>query len=243
MKSMAGIMASFILPAPRPRLDLRRWCARRAGNAGHQYDHRLPYTLNDFTYATDGFRCLRVRPESGDVEQQKRLIPKVESLSWNHDRLKGWRSLPRLEWLEADDSTCHECDGYGLAGDAVYQECEPCGGTGNEWVGSNYDLSYPVPCPHCKSEGHIAPAGSVPCVACKGKPYGRRPSVVRLDGRYFDAHFYEQVRELGGEFVHDNWMCKPSYPMLKFQFFGGVGLLMGMDPVGVGRRLVKKGGA
>ncbi len=72
IKTMAASLASFIIPAPRPRLDLKRFCARTPYGV---YDLKLPYTLADYTYATDGYACLRVRPASGDVVQHEGKIP------------------------------------------------------------------------------------------------------------------------------------------------------------------------
>lgn len=228
-------LASFFLPAPRPRLDLLRFCAQEPWG---RYDLRLPFVFRDFAYASDAHCCLRVPPATADQERGQGEAPPFTSLSWNHDCLRGWRSLPKLDAQLARDSYCPTCDGYGhLRGEkpAVCDECERCGGTGVCWAGSNYDLSYPVQCRTCKGLGHVQPAGAVVCPTCQGYAVGVFPSVTILDGRYFDAQLYEKVRTLGGEYVHDQFK---GSSLLKFRFDGGDGVLMGLDSGPVERRLV-----
>lgn len=236
LKLAAAALVSFVLPAPRRELDLMKFCRRRPLG---KYDCTLPYELEDFTFATDAKICVRVRPQSGDVIQAKGQVPPFDALSWNHERIRGWRPLPRLEPLLAKDSACPVCDGFGLEGDDIFQECERCDGCGNEWTGADYHLSYPITCRVCKGKGHVAPPGAAVCRACKGEAIGTFPSVVNLDGRYFEARLYELARQTGAEFVHDNWNAISRFPMLKFAFPSGVGLLMGIEVGAVDRRLVK----
>jgi hypothetical protein len=49
--ALAGAAVSFVLPAPRERIDLRRWCHR--GEYG-KYDMTLPWEVREWVYATDG---------------------------------------------------------------------------------------------------------------------------------------------------------------------------------------------
>ncbi len=238
LKTMAAGLAAFILPAPRPRIDLGKWTASVASG---NYDLRTPYTLDEFTYATDAFACVRVRPESGDVVQRHGKIPPLTGLPWNHDALRGWRRLPRLEALEADDSYCPRCSGYGwlnASGRPVCgTDCERCDGMGKEWVGADYHLSHPVKCRACGGRGYIQPPNSGVCPTCCGLAIGRFASIVRLDGRYFNANLYEKAWSLGGEYVHDDWLDKHDHPMIKFRFPDGLGLLMGLEGALVERRL------
>lgn len=243
LKALAASVAAFILPAPRPRLNIETFCARLPGNG--KYNLQSPYVTEDFVYATDGFACLRVRPESADVTQCVGPVPPFHTLSWDHDRKKGWRTLPRLDALMADGSDCPACCGYGhMSGDlpAVGEECETCGGTGDEWVGSNYHISHPITCRACKGSGHLPPPGAAVCAACNGKAIGRFASIVRLDGRYFDVHLYEKWRRLGAEFVHDNFNGIHDQPLLKTRVADGDGLLLGLDAEAAERRLVGEGG-
>lgn len=235
LKAMATGLATFILPAPGRQIDLKTFCSPYEKP---KYDMRLPYVMEDWTYATDGRACVRVRPEFLDTPQHKGEIPPFGTLSWNHGRLKGWRELPRLEPLPARDSCCPVCDGMGYRPGVIPTECPTCDGMGQEWVGAAYNISHPITCRDCNGRGHVAP-DCPECAHCKGKALGTFPSVVILAGRYFDAPLYEKVRALGGEYLHDNLNCNPAFPLLKFRFEGGDGMLMGMDKAGVERRLVK----
>ena len=236
MGALLGAAVSFVLPVPRPRIDLMRFCSR---HDMPKYDMRLPWEHQDYTYATDGYACVRVRPESGDRRQHEGKMPPFGDLSWNHARLRGWRELPRLEPLLADQSDCPACGGTGFLGGAVGKDCPACDGLGRVWVGDGWNLSVPVKCQPCDGKGFVPPPGVPVCANCRGNAVGVFPSVVRLDDRYFAADQYERVRVIGCDFLHDNCDADPSYPMLRFRFEGGEGLLMGMDAAGVERRLVK----
>ena len=228
-----GAAVSFILPAPRPRLDLLQFC----GEDTWKYSLSLPWECQDHTYATDGRACVRVRPESADQVQRRGEMPPFGSLPWEHARLRGWRELPRLEPLLASDSECPVCDGRGYEGGVIASGCPHCDGTGHDWVGNGWDLSVPVKCKACAGRGYVLPPGAVVCCNCKGNAIGVFPSVVRLgDGAYFDAKLYGRVRRLGGDYV-----LTPdrgaSGPLLQFRFDGGEGLFLGHDRAAVERRL------
>lgn len=229
----AAALAAFVLPAPRRRLNLMDYCGHGFG----QYNLTLPWTVEDYTYATDAQICLRVRPESGDRTQREGKIPPVGDLTWNHDHLQGWQDLPKLEPILAARSWCPVCDGSGLAGKAIMQECEICQGTGNNWDGNGWNLSVPVPCKPCHGQGHVPPPGVALCPACKGKAIGIFPSVVCLEGHYFDAKLYEKARVLGGDYWRDNWHGMPDQPLLRFRFEGGLGQLMGLNTREVEHRI------
>lgn len=230
LKVMAGALAAFVLPAPRRHINLLEFCSR---NELGKYDLRLPYEMGAHTYASDAGICVRVAPQSGDVIQHRGKIPPFEGLSWNHDRIRGWRELPKLEPLLAKDSDCPACDGSGYVGGVIGTDCERCDGMGREWFGADYYSTRPITCRTCKGKGHYAPCEE--CPACKGKAIGVFPTVVKLDGRYFDAKRYEKARALGAEYVNDNWHAMQSHPLMKFAWAGGLGLLMGMSAVVEGR--------
>lgn len=215
-KAAVAGLASFVLPAPRRHIDLREFC----GRAGTRYDLTLPFELADWTYATDAAVCVRVRPQSGDAVQRTGPVPPFEGLSWNHAGLRGWREMPRLQPLLATDSPCPSCDETGYTTRQWATDCDACWATG--FVGGDRL------CRACGGRGLIPPPGASDCPVCRGHGCGTFPSLVSLEGRWFDAGLYEKARQLGCEFVHDNWNSQPDKPLLKFRFAGGDGLLMAM---------------
>jgi hypothetical protein len=234
--TMGATFATFVLPSPRKRIDLMAFCAQEEH---HKYDMRLPYELQDWTYATDSRVCVRVRPQSGDVAQHKDKIPPFNSLSWNHDALRvKWSPLRKLDPIPATDSECPTCNGYGHVPSTVpAHECHECDGMGHTWIGNGWDISVPVKCRACKGRGYTIPPGAVTCPNCNGNAIGVFPGLVEIDGRYFDSRQYAKVQTLDGEFVHDSWNGICRYPMLKFRFDGGHGLLIGVETPSAKKRI------
>lgn len=236
LKTMAAGLAAFVLPGWRKQIDLRAFCSRWP--LAH-FDCNLPYCLEDWTYATDKRICVRVRPALTDVVQHTGKVPPFEGLSWNHDLIRGWRELPRLEPIVADHTACPSCDGLGHTGTEPGHDCERCDGMGKEWVGSEWDISHPITCRACQGRGYSLPPGAAVCPACGGNAIGRFPGLVNLGGKHYDVKLYERARGLGAEYVQDVHPSKrlPKAPLLKFRFDGGTGLLMGLDAACVTERL------
>jgi hypothetical protein len=219
--AMAGL-ATFLLPAPRPRVDLATFCARESGS---RYEMRYPFQVRDWTYATDARAIVRVRPSWSDKAESEGPIPPAALLPWDHDRLRGWKPIRQLPPLLCDDADCPECDGTGFADGRMGEGCEWCG----------------LGCRRCNYRGVMPRPGVADCPACKGNAIGQFPSVVKIDNRYFDVRLYRKVAALGGEAVvvdmPKSRHCD-AYTHLKFRFDGGDGLLMGLDAATVERRLV-----
>lgn len=227
LKAGLATLAAFVLPAPRKRIDLMRFCDTAACRL-HRYDMRLPYCLDDWTYATDSRICVRVRPETADVFQHKGEVPPFSSLDWNYDQIRGWRPLPDVQPIVGDNAKCPGCDGCGHTPAETPQECETCGGTGHEWIGKGWHPSVPVRCKACRGRGHLIPPGCKTCDLCDGAGWGLFPAYAMLDGRYFDLQLYEKLKGLGGaEYTVVEFL--PDTPLLKFRFDGGDGLLVGLD--------------
>ncbi len=242
LKSFAAIVATLILPAPRRQIDLRSFCAKE-GNSRLKYDMTLPYEVGDNVYATDSRVCVRVRPQSGDVATDTVKMPPFESLTWNHDSLRGWSELKPQPGLLCSDANCPACDGAGYEGGVMGFECICCDGYGKKCT--DIDDYVTVKCKPCEGRGIVAPPGIPVCANCRGKAVGVFPAVVCINGQYFDAKYYDKVRRLGGEFVVSDFAMFPltrkptPQKVLKFRFSdGGLGLLMGMDREAVETRLV-----
>ena len=224
LKGIAVGLASFILPAPRPRIDLAEFCATKTLG---QYDLRLPYEVNGHTFACDSHICVRVAPSVADEVQSRGPVPPFHRLPWDHDELRGWRSLPKLEPIMAANSVCPECNGTGYERGAVIVDCNVCDGTGTEWIGSVWDISRPQRCRGCKGSGNRS--NGPECATCGGQGDGVFPSLVELHGQYLNARLYAKAQRLGGEFVMEHWPMDTDLSILKFSFDGGDGMLMGID--------------
>ena len=211
LKTMAAGLATFILPAKRPTIDLAAFCARDCNY--FQYDFRSPYRVDDWTYASDRRACVRVRPALADVATGTGRIPPFTGLPWDHDTLRGWKPLAPIPAIRAADSDCPACKGYGFAGGVSGLECDSCFGMG---------------CWACKGRGATPPPGVAECPACRGHAIGVFPSVVRIDGAYYCATQYERVRSLGGEFTHGPWGPRGDESLMRFRFDGGDGLLVSL---------------
>jgi hypothetical protein len=235
LKTMAAGLVSFIIPAPRKSIDLAAFCAREPG----RYDLTKPYELDDYVFASDAKICVRIAPESADRTIREGKIPPFGTLPWDHDRLRGWRPLPELPALRATGANCPACDGTGNTLGIAGRECEGCDGDGEEWVDPNdYRRTR---CRTCHGSGFMLPAGASVCPTCSGHAIGTFPSVVNLDGRFFDAKLYDKVRRLGVEYVTTDWHrgvgVSKSDALLSFRFDGGRGMLMGHDPAKAARRI------
>ena len=215
LKTMAAGLATFILPAKRPAIDLAAFCSR--GDCHMLYDFRSPYQVDDWTYASDRQACVRVRPALADVATGAGRVPPFARLLWDHDTLRGWKPLAPATHLPATDSECPACQGYGFAGGVPGFECDECFGMG---------------CGACKDRGAVPPPGVAECPACQGWVVGVHPSVVQIGGAYYSAKLYERVRALGGEFVQGPWKRQSGQdhdnPVMRFRFDGGDGLLVSL---------------
>lgn len=225
LKTMfAASVAMFIEPVPRRRIDLKSFCSP---TEGAKWDLRLPYVLTDWTYATNAKICVRVRPESGDVAKHTGKVPPFSSLQWADGRTeRGWKTLPKRDPLMATDSYCPACDGNGYAGGVIATDCDRCEGTGTEWWNNERRNGS---CLKCRGKGHYAPAEV--CPMCKGDAFGTFPSLVELNGQFFNTGLYDKAQSLGCEYLlgdmSDNYFV--TYPLIKFRFDGGDGLLLGLE--------------
>ena len=222
---MAGtLIGTFVKPMPRRSINLLDFC----GSERMKYDLRLPYVYNDWTYATDSFICLRVRPNGSDKTDHKGKIPPFEQLTFNHDTLRGWKSLPKLDPIIATDTYCQECNGYGRIGYQInWKECRDCQGYGHQMkYDDSSDLLIEKKCKSCHGNGFPI---SEKCPKCNDKPIATMPGIVCLNGHYFDYNNYEKIRKLNVEFICETLNDPKPIPMLKFKFSEGDGMMIGLD--------------
>lgn len=230
--SAGTLLGLFVRPTPRRSINLLDFCGQECA----KYDLRLPYVYQDWTFATDSILCVRVRPIGSDKSDHRGLIPPFEKLTFNHDRIRGWQSLPKLEPIIAQASNCPACDGYGRVGHQInWKDCTTCGGYGHQIVYSN-SLGHNVE-EKCKSCDGLGYPKSEKCRTCNGNAIGTLPGLVRLGTHYFDYGLYEKIRKLNPDYVLDYWNSSPSMPMMKFKFAEGDGMIMGVDQNSAMRRI------
>src|SRR5690606_3340682 len=122
------------------------------------------------TYATDGRVCVRTNLIATPPEDsEERRLPPADSLEWDHDAARGWRSLRAATRCKNKDSlACPMCYGKGRCGTGV-KPCEQCQGTGYELVADDdHDnfASYERPCRTCDLRtGYV---GGQQCPQCRG---------------------------------------------------------------------------
>lgn len=230
--SAGTLLGLFVRPTPRRSINLLDYC----GSEGMKYDMRLPYVHEDWTYATDSFICLRVRPIGSDKADHKGKIPPFEKLTFDHDRVSGWKSLPKLQPIVATDSYCKACNGFGRIGHQInWKDCPDCDGYGHQMAYSNWnDYGVEGKCKTCHGRGFPV---HEECQVCKGVSIATIPGLVYLNNQYFDYGLYEKIRKLNVDYVHDYLDGDTSKAILKFKFSEGDGIIMGVDQNSATRRI------
>lgn len=191
----AGSLAAALLPSlfvPRQKvrqIDLGLFCDRD-DDIG-RFDLEQPFKQEYLSYATDGRVCVRTPLEvrMPDGEPQERRLPKACGLTWDHDNLKGWRSLDRARFVDAEwPQECHVCTGRGCHGGS---KCSKCDATGwQHFSTSDHFADYELPC-DCKT-GWV---GGITCARCAGM--GEIKSAVDLGGCLVAPLYWAKLRTLG----------------------------------------------
>ncbi len=257
-----ALVPSWIIPEKRPShgIDLSAFCHN--GPWEEKYAMRVPFVqdgviedkigrkpwqqklglpgslMEPFRYAGNCSCFVRVPIHPGDVIGREQVnLPPVLQLNWTHDwPYRGrWLPWPKANYLLAADSYCLRCFGTGDIG-GIPQECEECGGTGHEWVGSGYEPSRPIQCRSCGGLGHHV---NEPCPDFKGKPIGVFPDVQRLADCYVAADYHHKITALpGAEYFVPESGTEEKRP-IKFRFHGGHGLLMALNAERTEERLTE----
>jgi hypothetical protein len=106
-------------------VDLDLFCNPQEREPGR--DLSVPFSLNGYTYATDGAICVRV-PRRPDIPENKDAPNAEARLSWDFSRVK-FGPLPKLKTLP---DKCGWCLGRGYQHNCpdCRCECEHCNGFG-----------------------------------------------------------------------------------------------------------------
>lgn len=120
--TLAALVPSWlVVPVKRRTLDLSAFCSDWESR---KHDMRFPFRQGEWTFATDGRVCVRVRPESGDSDRDALKLPPADALPWwDHDSLTGWKRA-RPEIIVARDF-CPDCE-MDAEGWRLIKNCGKC---------------------------------------------------------------------------------------------------------------------
>lgn len=105
---------------------------------------KLPYSIGDYTYATDGFIFVKVSRIAEFTENPK--APDTEKIEYGE--IKAWYPVKNIKPPKAID--CEVCEGEGKN-----FTCPECSGCGTVWL-SNAWSEYPgIKCNLCNGTGKI----------------------------------------------------------------------------------------
>lgn len=175
-----------------------------------------PFSVGDYTYATNGHILVRVRrlddvPEGGMANSAAGMF---DGLNYDEltSRLVKIPSLPKRDVL-----SCHVCDGSGKV-----SNCPECDGNG-EVVFSNSYNEYECDCLTCFGYGTVSGEDRI-CEECKGTGKQEDHTFFKIGDVGFSSHYLAMVKCLPGALIAPTAVDKANY----FKWDDGDGLLMPM---------------
>ena len=188
-------------------MDLNKFC-------GDKPSISSPWSLGDFTYATNGYLIVRI-PRMSDVPE-RRDAPNLKMLNFD---------APGKEWLPAPlDSialiTCGQCKGSGRV-----ELCPECKGKGAvTWRSTKFQHNYSDECKTCHGDTRVPSEKDTAdeCLNCggKGKVWPRK--MITVGGVIFQLHLLQLINDLPGI----KMASIASYGPCRFVFDGGDGIIM-----------------
>jgi len=176
-----------------------------------------PFTLDGFTYATDGRKLIRLQCDSKNETQANLKIPNVHQLPWDSFDSGGWKSL-KYDKAKAKSEfvMCCQCCGLGRIGsDLAWKD-----------NGDSDALFW---------DGKTGWIGGTECERCTGEGWLDSDFVNTIDGYCFDPGLMQPILNLGNvEYkLETNPDCidrssqKEKTVAMLFRFDSGIGLLAG----------------
>ncbi|MCP3177282.1 hypothetical protein MJO47_09245 [Desulfuromonas sp. KJ2020] len=178
--------------------------------------HKLtqPFSIGEFTYATDGRVMIRVVKEES-VESIENPVD-VTKIPWDHSELDDWHPLPNYNLEDLPQEKCKECRGH-----LRTSECPECSGDGFVEFENTYNC-YSVDCQTCDGFGDVPDHEGDICEVCSGTGIHLRIPIA-WGASHITVLYLEKIKKL------------PNVKMSKFGdglepfrfiFDGGVGLVM-----------------
>lgn len=174
-------------------------------------DERLktPYSIGDYTYATDGMILIRV-PLMAEYPENS-IAPDPEKL--DYEKPEKWYPVENIKMPREVD--CDFCEGQGRN-----FECPECDGKGIVWLLNNYSRYPDIDCNSCDGSGVIKF-----CEECDGTGKGsRQKKPMNFNGVTFDQRYLALLSELPN--CEIGLISKTA--TTPFRFDGGSGSIMPM---------------
>lgn len=174
---------------------------------------KQPFSIGNYTYATDGHICIRVK-RLNEINENEYAPNPNKILVWDHNKIEKWFDLPKYN-LD-DFSYCSACQGTGKA-----TECEECEGAGEIECES---CSHKSDCNSCDGSGGY-PGGDNICYSCKGTKKDTKYKGVEWRGKetLIAIKYLIMLGDLKECKISDKGVHSDA---IRFKFDGGEGLLM-----------------
>lgn len=172
-------------------------------------DLKLPFSMGDYTYATDNKVLIKI-PRMSEFAENLRA-PNPEKLDIENP--EKWYPVGDIRMPKSVD--CSFCEGQGKN-----FECPECGGGGTVWLSNNYSEYPGIDCKSCGAIGEIAF-----CEECNGTGVVAQQNPMDFHGVTFDQHYLALLSKLPN--CEIGLISKTA--TTPFRFDGGSGIIMPMD--------------
>ena len=178
-------------------------------NAANE-NYKLPFSIGNYTYVTDGFILIKVLRISEFAENPK--APDPEKIDCERNPQK-WYPVENIRTPKSVD--CEVCVGQGKN-----FVCPECNGDGTVWLSNNYSEYPGIDCNYCNGKGKVAF-----CEECNGTGKVTQQKPMDFNGVIFDQRYLALLSKLPN--------CKigliSKTATTPFKFDGGSGIIMPMN--------------
>lgn len=168
-----------------------------------------PFSIGDFTYATDGAILIRI-PRVLHIECREE-VPDINVMPWDHEIINDWESLPDYEIDPSE--VCPVCKGSKAS-----KECFLCEGVAEITCPTAHAE---IECPTCDGYGDVpaSEGGCNWCISMGVSPFKE----IHWHNRKISLVYLEMMKSLPGIVLSKQGKAKE---VIRFKFDGGVGLVM-----------------
>lgn len=195
-------------------IDLQKFCAVDTTRIGIT----KPFTLEDYTYATNGHILIRVPRIEGVGAPEESEKFKLVDLRLLFVALKDYTYHPIPDIQPPVGKQCYKCQGTGMI-----NLCPECDGEGEIEFKSLYN-NYSCECKTCDGNGYSRQGKGTlfECNKCHGVGTITDTSTVQASGRYYSDLYLLWLKELPDCVLAEAKELEPGH----FKFTGGDGFIM-----------------